>query len=215
MYGISKIFSHFYPNNGKMICVSNKKKRKSNLLTTTKKTKKKERQPLYQGPTQTGSLKNQGGLRMVIGILGFALTFFGCLFYVYPRISIHPGETLDPSDPFKTPLVIKNDGYLPIRNIRYLMTDQTVELINNNHISGNTLDVYQEAINELKANRSTSIDIKRFISVPPSSIVSAEFVLDLKYKPCLIPYNFNERLRFKAERKVSGEYVWMEYYGPK
>jgi hypothetical protein len=149
----------------------------------------------------------------------FSITVGSFLFLDYPRVSVHPGSILNPNDPFQTPFILKNHGYLPIDDIHHSLSLEKVEV-------GQTLRHVYAGINEthiprLAPNRSSTISLTPFVDLlkqtvgillPPKSVTSAEIYIDLSYRSFLIPYTFTDRIRFKADISSTGEYVWSEYH---
>jgi hypothetical protein len=151
----------------------------------------------------------------------FSITVGSFLFLAYPRVSVYPGKTLNPDDPFQTPFILKNDGYLPINDIHYSLSLENIEFR-----QGNTLPRAYSRINETQIPRlatsgSSFISLKPFIDLlrqsfgiflPPKAVTSAEIYIDLSYRSYLIPYNFTDRIGFKAGISSTGNYVWSEYH---
>ncbi len=65
----------------------------------------------------------------IILIFLTVVSFLLGLFVYYPSNSISPGQTLDPYNPFKTPFILKNNGYLFIKNYRRLLKKQKFVLL--------------------------------------------------------------------------------------
>lgn len=143
------------------------------------------------------------------------ITVVSFLFLVYPRLSIEPGESLDPYKPFETPFVIKNDGYWPLVNIDYDLNIDKMEDYNHNRIINATIAGISDKIKKLRANESSTIFIRRAVSVPPGFIKYAEIYITTTYRPFLIPFTFTENRRFKTDRKADGQYVWFKYFSEK
>jgi hypothetical protein len=149
----------------------------------------------------------------------FSITVGSFLFLSYPRVSVYPDRIPNPNDPFQTPFILKNDGYLPIRDIHHSLALESVEVGQTlQHVYSNVDETH---IPRLAPNGSSTISLKPFvdllkqtvgIALPPRSVTSAEIYIDLSYRSYLIPYNFTDRIRFKADIKSTGEYVWSEYH---
>jgi hypothetical protein len=56
----------------------------------------------------------------LIGAIALIFGVFVGYVQLAPRISVSASAPLNPSDPFSSPFVISNDGYLPIRNVQFL-----------------------------------------------------------------------------------------------
>jgi len=153
-------------------------------------------------------------LKIFFSLIGIGISIGGFLFVVYPRLSISPGESLDPYEPFSTPFVIKNDGYLPLFNVNYSVTINKMENINHNLQFEDVKTTVNsiKSIPKLSPNKSTAIFIDKNISVPPKFIKYAEIDINVTYKPYIIPYTFTENVRFKMATKTNNEYFWLPYY---
>lgn len=159
--------------------------------------------------------------KTIVAIVSFLIAFGGFLFLIWPRISVYPNESLDPYKPFKTPFVIKNDGYLAIRSINYSFVLNKVET--ENYLLFENIEVGTPAvISELGPNRTSVVDLrfinrsirtrdesKKIIDLP---VKSADLHVKLTYKPYLIPYTFTDNIRFKTYIKTNGEYIWLQYH---
>jgi hypothetical protein len=187
----------------------------------SKKTKE-PRQRGRQQPSQTSTAKKLlKYLTSTTAIVSFLIGVVGFLFVVYPRISVHPGESLDPYNPFATPFLIKNDGYLPVRDVHYSITPRNIKFIvpgGEATLMGESDNVFIESsvtakIPLLKSNRSTTI----FVPPPTEKMVvtSADILINLTYQSYLVPYAFSEKHRFISTVKKTGEYVWLEDYSQK
>lgn len=85
------------------------------------------------------------------------ITVGGFLFTIHPRISIEPGESLDPLQPFKTSFIIKNDGYWRLVDIDYSLTIDKMKTINNDRLENVGFGGLSEKIDKLGANESSTI----------------------------------------------------------
>ena len=137
------------------------------------------------------------------------------LVLVYPRISIEPGESLDPYKPFETPFIVKNDGYWPLVEIDYSLNIDKMEDYNHNRFVNVSIAGISEKIGKLRANESSTIFIKRAVGAPPGFIKYAEVYIRTTYKLYLIPFTFSENRRFKTDRKSDGQYIWFKYFSEK
>lgn len=151
----------------------------------------------------------------------FSAAVAGFLFLAYPRAAVYPDKTVHPGDPFQTLLIIKNDGYLPIREIHYSLSLENIEFGKGNTLPQAYSGVDETLITGLAAGRSSTIPLKSFIDLlkqsfgiilPPKAVTSAAICIDLSYRSYLIPYTFTKRVRFKADMGSSGSYTWHEYH---
>jgi hypothetical protein len=147
----------------------------------------------------------RGQIVFLVGIIGF-------FFAVWPRLSIYPGQTLDPYRPFETSFIIKNDGYLPLFDVNYSVKAEDIQTVNQNEIQGVIARGFSEKIPKLRADTSSTIFINRFVKAPPRYITYAEIYFYITYKPFLPLFSLTEIRRFKIDRMWNGQYVWNEYY---
>jgi len=149
-----------------------------------------------------------------------AVTVAGFLFFAYPRISVHPGQTKSPGDPFQADFVLKNDGYLPLDEITYSLTLEYIAFGKGNTLPRAYTGINETRIEGLAARLSSPISLNPFVSLlkqsfgivlPPKAVTSAEMYVDVSYRSYLIPYNFKKRVHFKTALSSTGTYTWLEY----
>jgi hypothetical protein len=114
-------------------------------------------------------------LKTIIGIISIVIS----LIIFWPRITIDTGEPLDPREPFSTPFVIKNEGYILSYSIFHSLSCKRIEL--KNKIVHNYGQVHEidDNIPRLRPNESTTISIQHTFRQPPDYVVSAEIYIDL------------------------------------
>jgi len=188
-----------------------KQKNKKPIAKTKAKLKQQKQPTVTQTKKQKSSQKVRGVPRMIIGIISFVIGVAGFLFLVYPRISVYPGTSLNLRNPFQTPFMIKNDGYLPLYSIKYSLIAEKMELVNGSTFT-NSGGTTGNIIGKLSPNKSSALFMNRIFSMPPDSVKYAHIFVHVTYKPYLVPFTFTESIRFKTERKTNGEYVWFESY---
>ena len=98
---------------------------------------------------------------MWLGLISSLVGIAGFLFLVYPRISVSPGTSLDLNNPFQTPFILKNDGYLSIFDINYSLGIENVEDVNHNVFSGGMMGGVpkMDTIPQLNPNKTTALFI--------------------------------------------------------
>jgi hypothetical protein len=149
----------------------------------------------------------------MLGLFLSLISIGGFLFVVYPRLSISPGESLDPYEPFSTPFVIKNDGYLSLFNINYSVTINKMEGVGHSQFTNTMVTVISKSIPKLSPNKSTTIFIDKNVNIPPKYVKYAEININVTYKPYnIIPYALTENIGFKTKIKTNNEYLWLPYY---
>jgi len=177
------------------------------------KSKQLSCQEHHQQISQQKSRKSLTIFQKMCRLFFSLIAIVGFLFLVYPRLSVSPGESLDPYEPFSTPFIIKNDGHLPLFNVNYSITLNNMEDINHSHYIIGKIPGISKNIPKLSPNKSTTIFINKMIDAPPNFIKYAEIYVNVTYKLYnIIPYTFTENIRFKTEKKANNEYLWLQYY---
>lgn len=68
-------------------------------------------------------------MAIIVTLIGVFGAVFGIWSIVKPRISVHTGDPHNPSKPVLTPFVIRNGGYLKIRDVK--CSNSIIELVEN------------------------------------------------------------------------------------
>ena len=154
--------------------------------------------------------------------LTFSLAVGSLLFLEYPRVSVHPDNILNSGEPFQIPFVLKNDGYLSIRDIDYSLSLENIEFGQANTLQHAYSGINETHISGLAPGKSSTISLAPFIDLlkqsfgivlPPRAVTSAELAIELSYRSYLMPYTFKDRVRFTTHISSTGEHAWSEYRG--
>lgn len=99
-----------------------KKRKRAGRVHTQVTINRRKRTPLLTRIAMfVRSLKRPAKLAWsAIGIVAVGFGIYVGYVQLSPRISVSASAALNPSDPFSTPFVISNDGYLPIRDVEFL-----------------------------------------------------------------------------------------------
>jgi hypothetical protein len=137
------------------------------------------------------------------------LSLFGFAFLVYPRLSIGPGATIMKSNPFYTPFILKNDGYLPVSDLQFVcfMKSATLAGSAKPNITNIGIQLAKTEVAKLGANKSASIDFARIFN-KEASFSSAQIDVVVTYRPFLIPFKRSEIQTFKTKENYNGELIW-------
>jgi hypothetical protein len=136
---------------------------KSSRKKTTKRSKRPSKPEVTQTKWQKVIQAGRSTPRLMIGIISFLIGLAGFVALVYPRVSITPGVSLDLHNPYKTPFIIKNDGYLPLYDIKYDLIADKMELIPGTTFTdcgGST----GNRIGKLNANKTSALFVDRIFS---------------------------------------------------
>ena len=164
--------------------------------------------------------------KTIVAIILFFVSIAGFLFAVYPRISVYPGESLDPHSPLSTPFIIKNDGYLSLRDIHYSLTPKNVKILSPAGDCCVTLtsesdkvrfvNPFSFKIPELEPNNTTAIfleqNITTVLNISKDIVRSADININVTFKTSFVPYTFSKKYKFVTNEKKTGEYIWLEDY---
>ena len=148
-----------------------------------------------------GLLSPNGKIAATIALF---LTVVGSYYTFSLKLTIEPKESLDPSNPFATPFIIRNDSLLGVYSI---------------NLKTGIREVYAKGSNNKFSNFGTMTDMPPipkldpgepttfFITFPfktPSPITSADIEIMVSYRPVLLPFNRNKSLRFVTMQAKDG-----------
>ncbi len=131
-----------------------------------------------------------------------------------PRVVLTPSESLDPTNPFFSPLILSNDGYLSIYNVSYGCRVKDVEWANNSSMSMDVDAQFvhsgQRPVPEIRPAGKTTIDcahagqtINRNIPVK-----SARIEVIVNFRPRLW-FTRNETFSFETVTDKAGTLRWI------
>ena len=98
-----------------------KKNRHRKKRTIAKRSgKKKKKKAVKRGgeKKKTTVKRSRKVMTIIITLFGIVGTGLGIWIILKPRVSVHTGGPQTPSNPVHTPFVIRNDGYLSIRDVK-------------------------------------------------------------------------------------------------
>ena len=144
-------------------------------------------------------------LLKLIGILAAIVSLYS---FTFTRISVRPSVTVIKTNPFYTPFIIINDGYLPISNVKFSCFLRHVNASGGNKsIPKETQSIGNIFVPKLYAGQSASMSYK-FIINPEATIISAEIDVIVTYKSLLMPFTSSYSQGFKAIHNLNGELIW-------
>jgi hypothetical protein len=144
-----------------------------------------------------------------LGVFSVFLSLLGFAFLIYPRLSVSPGATIMKTNPFYTPFILKNDGYLPVSDIQFLclMKSATLSGSPNPNFKNIGVQLAKTEVVKLGDNKSSSIDFARIFN-KEASFSSAQIDVVVTYQPFLIPFKRREIQTFKTKENYNGELIW-------
>ncbi len=192
--------------------MSKKKRSKSRRKKTSSKGKQTGK-PLQKSTNRSIWSWFRDGYKGIV-VISVLVSLIGFVFLVYPRLTIAPGTTAVKLNPFYTPFILSNDGYLPIREIEFTCGLGGVTLRNSKQPTFKNFGVQiaDTGIPSLNASESTSIEFNRIFN-QKMPIASANIEVFVSYKPFLVPFRISKSQGFKTMLNYNGELVWIPAAG--
>lgn len=141
----------------------------------------------------------------------------------FPRFSVSPGQSLDNSNPFATPFLIGNDGYLPLYEVKMLRLGDELEFevsdVNKLKLPppGTALDsttVYYTP--RLDPSEHAAVMCKHPVPNAGMGKLSAAAIrIRLSYRVYPFSYRKQTSFRFVAEHAADGSIQWFPRPVPK
>jgi hypothetical protein len=143
------------------------------------------------------------GTCVLLGLLTGVLTLL-------PRLSVSNLEALNPADPFTTPFVVSNDGYLGVNNVRFSCLLYSL-LNEKQHIvmrGGAESINYASPVRRLPAGERATIPCYPFMKTArtPSRI---DIAVNVTYRPDYVPWSKADHYRFVATDGSDGKLHWL------
>jgi hypothetical protein len=151
-------------------------------------------------------------LKFFYGALALVASVAGIDAYVASRISVSSSEALNPSDPFSTPFVISNDGYLPIK--------ETLFSCGFRNVSYTAVDIdFSKGVESQYAappiptigggEKTTAWCFNPTETGMFGDIEQAEVDIVIRYRPAWLPWGQEKRARFLAVSGKDGKLYWL------
>lgn len=135
----------------------------------------------------------------------------GNLSYFQPRLTVSLGTFLDPAAPLSIRFTVTNDGYIPLRDVRYACAIKRLE----NKEEGGLFDFSFVPENSLVAGtlipgHPATVSCQQITEAfkMPLPIVKGDIALWVQYRMRFIPWTFDEMRRFVTEPLVDGNLIW-------
>jgi hypothetical protein len=163
-------------------------------------------------------------------VSGIARTFFrvwkivvvfGCLlgmanvFLAWnSRLSVTSLSSLNPLNPFATPFMVTNDGYFPVYTARFACMIEKIEYEplspdDTTTIQHNRLRLPAQSIGRIGAREARTIQCQLGIG-RPSPITAIDLVIQVCFRPLLLPWDFHQQQRFVTAKDSSGQIHWIK-----
>jgi hypothetical protein len=163
-------------------------------------------------------------LEIILGIAtigGFLLA----LLTLFPRLTVSNNSAIDLDDPFSTPFVASNDGYLPLYSVNFYVAVREVRLKRDmGGLSGDPqyrtkFTISDWDIGTFSPAAKYSIYAGKIISsqfnpvsplqIPRGEIESGDIAVIVEYRPLLWPMRRQLVVPFKTQKGPDGKLYWM------
>lgn len=139
--------------------------------------------------------------------LGVVGTVVGLWIACWPHVYVYPSEDLDPNNPMFTPFVVRNEGYLTIRDVQFSCSGGYLDRKGGPSIY--FLGKYENSFKDVKQvsrvirpgeEASELLPLTRIMKDMP--LENADVAVVLEFQPWKwIPYTRKEKHRFEVKRK--------------
>lgn len=144
--------------------------------------------------------------------IGAILGFWSAFYSLAPSLSVTPQTPLDLQNPFTTPFVVSNDGFLPVYSVVYSCSTKNVEDANRNRVS--IVSAVTGRIDALRINTDEKQTIRCPFPVRLSApIQRGEITLTITFRSSWIPWDQEKRFHFVAARNSNGHIIWFPQPG--
>jgi len=173
---------------------------------------KKQRQRAAK--TQSGTSLR----RITIGAISAALTILGgvvAVLALLPRISVTPGDPVDPNDTFSAAFTISNNNFIPLRHVAAaLMIDRVMPYGVPLDKGAATRHSGSGLVRPEWANHDLDMD-DRFTITPSdifqfSSPREASIAIVVSYRTWLLPWESTKGFRFITHKQTDGRLYWFQ-----
>ena len=144
------------------------------------------------------------GAATLIGALAAILTFF-------PRLTISNTASIDSDDPFSTPFLIINDGYLPLSDVQFALHIRDLETLNNDTLNIGTV-MAGDYVRTLWPGDGYSYYAGRAVSAH-RMVKTADVDIVVIYQPFALPINRERSFRFVTQMGPDNRLHWMQRPG--
>jgi len=142
------------------------------------------------------------------GVLGTILTVFWGVYSFLPKVSLSPGDRLDPRNAMRGPFILKNEGCLPVYNIQIEYKDiDLLDAAGNRGDSFSASHIMGTEVKRLYSGESSFMDVEKMFKTNIPTI-EARVTMRISYRPSLIFWRRSRIYSFEAKKTSSGEFNW-------
>lgn len=174
----------------------------------SKKHHKKLKSKLSNNPSKNNIINFNRKVWGNIWNIIVAISVLVSLFILWPRLTINLGEVVDRTNPFYSSFRLSNDGYVPIKNIRFKCEMKKVSLKDNSSFTNCSFTFSNYFIQSLNTSESTTIRFDNFFN-KNMSVSFARIEVVVSYNPFIFPLLFKKVQQFETLQDSNGELFWV------
>jgi hypothetical protein len=145
--------------------------------------------------------------RNIFALLGLFLSIW---IPVWPRVYVHPLESLDPNNPMFAPFVVRNEGYLAIRDVKFSCKINYLARPGGPLVIGMGENRFSDPtqVSTIIAPGREVTELLPLLGMEHNQWPNADIEVRLEFKPWqLLPYERKEMHRFVVMKK-GDRWLW-------
>ncbi len=188
------------------------------IRTMSGKRRRKHKLPKRAQPRPSGVVRNWYkhlgfGWKVLIFALGMPSLYIGCV-SMSSRVSLTPGDVLRAKDPLSSPIIVSNEGYLPIHDAMATCLVKRIVAANGATVTDAVIggDSAEQFVGDLGIGGKTTIscsgDGSSVFSMGTDKYIAADIGIVLSYRPDFFPWHRHKSFNFHARISDDGKIHW-------
>jgi hypothetical protein len=147
--------------------------------------------------------------RTFVAALGIVGGVVGLYSVLVPRITVTSTQSLDPSDPFRTPFEIRNDGYFAINNV---IPDCKVDNLVGPSVVMSNVTTQNLNYRATRIEPGAVATVRCAITPPPATQLgmTANILMGVSFRADYSPFTNQRQFRFTTVRARDGAFYWQQ-----
>lgn len=153
-------------------------------------------------------------MRIVSYIIAFALgilTAVAALFAMCPWLTVSELETTEPGDPFTLRFRFKNEGLLPVQNIKVKCTVFSIKAPSGSQIVETSFEDFEDVRHALKPKHQTSLACAPAVE-KGRKVSKAALAISVSFEPYYLPWEWRREeppFVYTLERGEDNRIIWL------